>query len=153
MFVVVGALDVGRRHDDLRAHRVDVDQQVADLALLGNLEVGLVRVEVARDLGVGRGHLRPEAVGGEADDRELHLVVAAAVLLLELLVGHRQPVGERRAQLLDDQAAPHVVLELGRRSSAAAACAAAAVALLADERAVLLERGNRENALRALLRR
>ena len=45
--VVVGALDVGGRHVDLGAQRVDVDQQVLDLALLGNLEVVLVRVEVA----------------------------------------------------------------------------------------------------------
>ena len=45
--------------------RVDVDQQVADLALLGNLEVVLVRVEVARDLGVAAVTCERNVVGGE----------------------------------------------------------------------------------------
>ena len=38
--------------------RVDVDEQVPDLALFGNPEVGLVRVEVGLHLGVGGGRLR-----------------------------------------------------------------------------------------------
>ena len=48
--VVVGAREIGGRDGHLRAQRVDVDQQVLDLALVRNAEVGLVRLEVAGDI-------------------------------------------------------------------------------------------------------
>ena len=99
------------------------------------------------DLRVGRGDVGPEAIGREADQRELHLVVAAAVLLLELLVGNREPFGERRPQLFDDQRAPDRFLEVGRRHRRTLHRQQLPITVFADERAVFLERGNREDAL------
>ena len=79
---------------DLRAQRLDVDQQVADLALLGDLEIVLVGLEVARrpPASVAVTCVR-NAVGRETDDGELHLVVAAAVFLLE--IRRRSPTASR----------------------------------------------------------
>ena len=111
--VVVGAFDIGGRHGDLGAPRFDIDEQVADLALLGNLEVRLVRVEIAGDVRVAGRNLAAERVGGEPDHRELDLVVAPPVLLLELRVRDRQPFGDGRPQLFDGHAAPDAVLEIG----------------------------------------
>ena len=54
---------------------------------------------------------------------------------------------ERRAQLLDRERAAHVVLEIGRRHRRVLHAEHLLVALLADERAVLLERRHREDAL------
>jgi len=145
--VVVLALDVRRRDDRLGPQRLDVNQQVADLALLGNLEIALVRVEVARHLGVAGVDLGAEAIGGEADDGELHLVVAAAIFLFELRVVDRQPIGQRAAQLLDRQAVADVVLELRGDQRRPLHAQQLLIPRFADEAAVLLERRHREDPL------
>ncbi len=66
-------------------------------------------------------------------------------------VRHRHPVGERGAQLVDHHAAPQVLLELRLRHRRALAAEQLLVARLADEPAVLLQAGNREDLLRQLL--
>ena len=70
---------------------------------------------------------------------------------LELLVGHRQPVGHRRAQLVDREAAADVVLELEAIIGGRCMPEQLLVAGLADEAAVLLERRDREDPLPHLL--
>ena len=104
-------------------------------------------VEVARDLRVARRNLRPERIGREVRDGQLHFIVAAAVLLFEVPVGNRHPLGERRPQLLDDQLTVHAVLELVGRHRRPLHPQQLLVALLADEGAVLLKRRNRQNPL------
>ena len=121
------------------------------LRFSGILKSAVCACEVSRDVGVGRRHVGPEAVGVERDHRELHLVVAPAVFLLELLVGHRDPFGERLPQLVDGQRAPHVVFELRRRQRRPLRGEQLLIALRADERAVLLKRRDRVNALRDFL--
>ncbi len=135
------------RHHGLGLEGVLIDQQIPDLPFLADLEIGLMGVEVARHLGVARADLRPEAVGRQADHRQLHLVVAAAIFLFELLLRHRDPVGQRRAQLFDGQLTTDVFLELGAGQRRPLRAQQLGIALFADELAVLLERGNRENAL------
>ncbi len=104
-------------------------------------------LEVGGDFRVARRDLASELVGGERHDRELDLVIAPPVLLLEILVGDRQPVGQRRAQLLDCELPPDVVLEIARRHRRPLESQQLLIPLLADERAVLLKRWNRENPM------
>ena len=111
----------------------------------------LCDVEVRGDVGVGHGDLVAEAVGGQRDDLQLHLLVALRVLALEIGVGHRHPVGQRGAQLVEDQAAPQAVLELARGHRRVLALEQLLVARLADELAVLLQAGDREDLLRELV--
>ena len=125
--VVVGALDVGRRHDHLRAHRVDVDEQVPDLPLLGNPEVVRVRLEVARHLGIGRADTSGAKLSvGKVTTASFTLSLRRRYSCFDLLVGNRQPLGHRGPQLLDDERPADAVFELGRWSSAGSACRAAA---------------------------
>ena len=69
------------------------------------------------------------------------------VFLLEFLVGHRQPVGQHGAQLVDDQLVAHRLSNVGRRQRRPLRAQQLLIALLADERAVFLERRRREDAL------
>ena len=73
------------------------------------------------------------------------------ILALELRVRHRHPVGQRRAQLVDHHAAAQAVLELALGHRRVLAPQQLLVALLADEPAVFLQPGNREDLLRQLL--
>ena len=139
-------LDVGLGDLLAVAHALRVDQRVLDLPLLGNLVVVLVRVEPAGDLGVGRGGGFPELVGGEVHDRELDLLVAALELRLHFLVAHRDPVGEDPLQLLHDDAAAHLLLELVRPERGSLDLEHLPVAGLADEAAVFLEGRERLDA-------
>ena len=68
----------------------------------------------------------------------------------QLGVGDRHPVGERRAQLVDEQRLAQVVLELGLGERRVLRRQDLRVELLAAKDAVLLERGNREDPLRDL---
>ena len=145
--VVIGALDVGGRYVDLGAQRVDVHDHEADLALLGNLEVGRVRGEMGRHFLIADADLRAETVGQEAHDLQLHFIVAPAILLLEFLVGHREPVGEGRAQFLHREAASDAFLEIGRRQRRTLHAQQLLIALIADEMTVVLKGRNREDAL------
>ena len=131
----------------LAAHFLRVHEHVAKLSLLGHAEIFLLRLEVGRDLGVGRRHVRQEAVHRERHHRELHLVVPATVFGLELLVGHRQPLGDRLLQLVDEQRAPDPLFELLRAEGRPLHAEDLAIALLADERAVFLKGRIREDAL------
>jgi len=106
---------------------------------------------VRADVGVGHLHLVAERVSRQRHDLHLHLLVARVVLVFQFLVGHRHPVGERRAQAVDDQTAPHTLFEgrLGQRRPLAAQ--QLFVSRLADEPAVLLQPRDREDLLRQLV--
>ena len=145
--VVVGAFDIAGRHVHPGAHRLDVDEQITDLALLGHLEVVLVRLEVRCHVRIGRRDVLAERVGGEADHRQLDLVVPAPVFLFEVLLADRQPVGDRGAQLFDRDGAADGVFELGGGQRRALQAQQLLIALLADEIAVFLKRRHGEDAL------
>ena len=104
-----------------------------------------------RDSVVGHLDVQPVAVGRERDDGQLDLVVPAPVLLFELLVRHRQPLGDRLAELLDHQRAADALLELGGRHRRPLRRQELLVALRADEHAVFLQRRDRVDALGDLL--
>ena len=106
---------------------------------------------VRGDVRVGHGDLVAEAVGGQRDDLQLHLLVALRVLALEIGISHGHPVGERGAQLVDDQAAAQPFLELAGRHRRVLALEQLLIARLADELSVLLQPGDRENLLRELV--
>ena len=100
-----------------------------------------------RDVGIGHRHLAAKRVWGERDDVELDLLVAAAELVGDLLVGDRHPPGDRRAQLVDEQRAAQVVLEFSRRQRRVVELEHLPIPRFADESPVLLERRHRQNAL------
>jgi len=112
--VVVRALHIGRRHGGLCPHRVGVDEEVPDLPLLGDREVVRVRLEVGRHLGIRRTDRPAQAVAQDARHGELDLVVPAPVLLLDLLVGNRQPFRDRGPQLFDDERPADPFFEFSR---------------------------------------
>ena len=145
--LLVVALDVTRGHDDLGLHRVGVHEQVLDPALLGDAVPILVLVEVRAQLGVGDLHLVLHLVGREDDQLQLDLLVALAVLAFDIRVRHRDPVGHCSAQLLGQEGASQVVLELLGRERRALHPQHPLVHLLAGELPVLLERGNRHDAM------
>ncbi len=144
--VVVRSLDVGRGYDDLRADGVGVDEQIFDLPFLRDSEAVLVRVEVAGHFFVGRFHVGPEALDGKRHDRELHLVVAAPVFLFDVLVRDRHPFGQRPAELVDDERAADAFFEIGRRERRVLHLQDLPITIFADERSVLLERRDGEDA-------
>ena len=92
-----------------------------------------MRLEPRRDLRVGGGGRLAELVGGEVDDRELDLLVAALELGLDFLVGDGDPVGERALQLLHHDAAADLLLELVRAQRRVLHVEHLPVAGLADE--------------------
>lgn len=104
-------------------------------------------VEVFRDLGVGGDQALAELVRRDVD----HLYLDALVALLELAddvgVSHRHPARDRRLKLLGDDAAPDLVLELVGTHRGGLHPEQLAVALVADELAVILEGGQRQDAL------
>ena len=82
LVVVVVLRDVGVGDDDARPQRFGVNRQVVDLALLGNLIVVGVGLEVRGEVRLTDRDGVPEVVRREDDDVELHLLVAQAVLLV-----------------------------------------------------------------------
>ena len=88
-----------------------------------------------------------ERVGRHRHDLELHLLVALAELGGDVGVAHRHPAGERVAQLLDLQRAAQARLELRGGHRRILELQHLPIALLADELAVLLEAGQRQDAL------
>ena len=145
--VVVVALDVGRRHRDLQPRLIAIEQEVLDLPLLADAVFRLVRLEVRRDVRVGDGDAAAELRRGQRDDLQLHFLVALVVLTLHVGIGHRHPVGQRRAQLVEHHAAPQALFELRLRHRRVLAEQQLLVALLADEASVFLERRDREDLL------
>ncbi len=81
------------------------------------------------------------------DHVEFHLLIAAAVFGRDVGVVHRHPAGERVAEFFDQQRAAQRALELRRRHRRVLHLQQRAIALLADEPAVLLEAGQRQDAL------
>ena len=148
---VVVALDVGCRHGDLQPRLIAIDQEVLDRALLAHTVGVLVGLVVRVHVRVGDGHLVAKRVGGHRDHLQLHLLVAGAVLASQFIVRHRNPVGDRRPQPIDHQAAAHALFELGAVQRRVLAAEQLLVARLADEPAVLLQSGNGEDLLRQLV--
>ncbi len=139
--LVVG-LDLLRRRGDRGAQRLRVDGEVADLAALAELVARrILRVERLR-LGVGGGEAGAELVGREADDVELHLLVAAAVLGVGLLLGDGDPARDRLLELLRQQVGADAVLEVVFAQRRPLRAQHGAVAVGADELAVLAEGGD-----------
>jgi hypothetical protein len=147
LVLVVEGLDVGLRHLDALAYLVDLDQGVAHLALLADAVGLLVGVEPGLDLGGRHRHLVAEPVGGESDQLELHLLVAALELGGDFGVRHRHPAGDRSAQLLLEDGAAQLVFELACRQRHRLAREQLPIAGLADEHTVLHEGGQRQDAL------
>ncbi len=145
--VVVRAFDLLARDGHLLSHRFLVDHQIVDLPLLRNPVRLLVIVEVLRELGVRRGEAFTELVGGEVHDFELHLLVALLEFLRNVCVRDGNPARERRLQLLGDDAAADLVLEVGGTHRRILHLQDLPVARVPDELTVLLERRQRENAL------
>ncbi len=146
LVVVVVALHVSRRDRRALADRLQVDERVLDLPLLGDRVGVLVGLEVRRDVGVGHGHGVPELVGGKRHHRELDLLVAAVELVGDGFVGDGDPVGQRALQLLEEDAAPDLFFELTGIDRRVLHLEQLAIALVADEVPVLLEGRQRENA-------
>ena len=107
LVLLVEGLDVGVGHLHPLAHLVDLDQRVAHLALLADAVGLLVGVEARLDLGRGDRDLAAEAVGGEVDQFQLHLLVAAPVLGGDVGIGNRQPAGDRGAELFLQDGVAH----------------------------------------------
>ena len=125
--------------------RLQIDERVLDLALLGDAVGVLVSLEVRGDLGVRDRHTFLELVGGERDYSKLDLLVTAIEFGGHIGIGDRDPVGERALQLLENDAAPHLFFELARIDRRVLHLQQLAVTCIADEMPVFLERGQREN--------
>ena len=125
---------------------VDVHEGVFDLALLADAIAILLGLEVGSDVGIRHRHLVLERIGCDRHDIELHLFVAALVLLRDIVVTDGHPGGRRVAKLFDDDRATHLIFELGcRERRVGIHLQHLPVALLADKVAVLLKRGNGQN--------
>ena len=98
-------------------------------------------LELRLELRVGRRDAGPELIGRENRQIQLHLFVAAAVLLVNLGIGDPDPCRHRALQLLDRQHLAKVFLELGGRPRRTLHPQHGAVARFADELSVLLEVG------------
>ena len=149
--VTVILLDVAGRHDDARLECVGVREQVANLALLAGAVLLLVLLEIRRQVRVRQRDLVAERVGREDDELEFGLLVAAAVLALHIGIGDRDPVGDGVSQLLDEQCAAQVLLELTGRERRPLHLQHLAVDLLSGKLTVLLEGRDRVNAVRDFL--
>ena len=149
--VVVVALHVGLRHHHRLPRLVAIEQQVRDLALFADTVLRLAQLEKRGDVGIGDHDVASELVGGQRDHLQLHLLVARAVLALEIRIRDRHPVGDRGAQLVDDHAAPQRLLELGLGHRRVLRLQQLLVARFADELSVLLQPGDREDLPRQLL--
>ena len=147
--VVVVPLDVRGGHGDLQARLVAIEQQVLDLALLADAVFRLVRFEVSRDVCVGHGDTccgTSSAVN--ATTCSFTFSLRCVYSRLNVAIGHRHPVGQRGAQLVEHHAAAQGVFELRLRHRRILALQQLLVALFADEASVLLERRDREDLLR-----
>ena len=150
---VVGVvpLNLGARHLQLGARLVRVEQHEPDRPPLGLAVALLVGVEVGGHVRVGHRDVLAEVRRRDRHHLELHLAVPAGVLLLQLGVRDRHPLGQPGAQLLDDEGATQVLLELGGGDGRPLHLQQLPVALLADEAAVFLQRRDRQDARAHLL--
>ena len=139
--LLVERRNLGFGHGDRRAHLVDVDLRVLDLALLADAVLVLGLLEVGHQFRVGDGDLALEGLGRHGDDLELDLFVALLELGDHVGVAHRHPAGERGPQLLDLQRPAQAVFEFGGRERRVLNLQNLPVALFADELAILLEAG------------
>ena len=139
-------MSVGR-HRDLQPGLIAIEQEVLDFSLLADAVFRFVRLEVRRDVGVGDGDVAAELRRRQRDDLQLHLLVALVVLALDVGIGHRHPIRQRRAQLVEDHAASQALLELRLGHRWVLAKQQLLISLLADEPSVFLERRDREDLL------
>ena len=137
-------VSVGDRH--LGLQRRAVEQDVRHHPLLGHAVGVLLRLEPRLELVLRRLDRGPEAVGVGEHVLELHLLVAAAELLLHLRVAHRDGRADEALQALPQELAAQRVLEflLGE----ALELQATADLFGAYERPVALELGRRRDRAR-----
>jgi hypothetical protein len=145
--VVVGALDLLAGDGRLGAQRLLIDRHEPDLPLLADAVGVLVGVEVLRHVVVARVDSLAVLVGGEVDDGELDLLVAFAVLGVDVLVADGDPAGDGGLQLLGDDAAADLVFEVRGPHRRVLHLEDLAVALIADELAAFLEGRQRQDPL------
>ena len=145
--VVVVRLDVGVARGERGLQGGNVDEHEPEPALLRHQVVVGVLVEQRGHVLVRRVQPLAEVVGPERDRAQADALVAADVLALDLVVADRDPVGERRLQPLEHQRPPHALLELGRAQRRLLHPQHLEIGGLADERAVLLEGGERNDGL------
>ena len=148
LVVLVVALHVLRRHLRALAQALGVDHRVLDLALFGQPVVVLALLERLRHVRIGHraGNRLAELVRREVDDRQLDLLVLALEFVFDLAIADCDPVGQRSAEFLDGHAAANLLLEFIGAQRRIGHLQHLPVARVADEVAVLLEVGKRQNA-------
>ena len=143
--IVIRALDVFLGHLDARREIRRVDAYVLDFPPVRYAVLLFVLVVVRGDIGVARIHLRFEVIGEHGDDIERHFLVAALVFTLEVGVRHRHPLGQPGAELVEHQAFPHRLFEVGRRHRRVLLRKERAIPVLTNKLPVLLQAGNRDD--------
>ena len=101
-----------------------------------------MRLEVCRQLGIGRFEPFTELVSRERHDRELDLFVTALVFVLDVLVADGDPVRQRGLEFFERDPAPDLFLEVVRCQRRILQLEQLTVALLADELPVLHQAGH-----------
>ena len=141
---VVVALNFALANRDFLGKGLLGEGEVANPALLGNLErLGGGVITLAR-LRLGDLHLAAPAVHREEPDVERSVLIAAAVFLPQFHVGHVRRLGDQRPELFGHQIGPDGILEVPRIQPSGAEHGE--VGVPADEGSVLLKGGRAGDA-------